>query len=118
MVNQLLHYYCFFKENYSMLDKVTTIKCPHCGAEYLPAEIFIGQALIGHPTNIIRDENNQLIHWDGKDMDCYEVYNCDYCFKDFSVTAALRFYTSTTKTNVKEAYKTVIERNNLFLDET
>ena len=31
------------------------IKCPHCGYEYVPAEIFMLGDFLGKPTDLIRD---------------------------------------------------------------
>ena len=41
--------------------KKNVIKCPHCGCEYLPAEVFYPKYLLGKPFNIIRDEEGTIL---------------------------------------------------------
>lgn len=69
------------------------ITCPHCGREYLPAEIYIPTAFFGHPEDIDRFENGEIEVYDGAPMNLVEEYNCDYCGEDFIVTADVRFKT-------------------------
>ena len=66
------------------------IKCPHCGCEYMVAEIFTSEFL-GHPGKVIRDENGVILGYDGTDVDLSESYICDRCDKEFKVDASLSF---------------------------
>lgn len=69
------------------------IKCPHCGCEYLAAEIFYPQEFFGSPDPILRNDNGHIVGFQGSDMNLEEQYTCDKCGKDFSVTAAVNFKT-------------------------
>ena len=46
------------------------IKCPHCGREYLPVEIFYPTSFFGKPTNVYRDEQGKIENISGDDMYC------------------------------------------------
>lgn len=67
------------------------ITCPHCGREYLPAEIFVTSSFLGNPTDIDRDENGKIISFNGKTMDLNEKYICDSCNKEFKITTKISF---------------------------
>lgn len=76
--------------------KSANFKCPHCGAQYLPGEIFIPGALIGHPEDVVRDSFGKLLYEDyqiGKEPDMIERYICDYCDKPFIVEATITYKT-------------------------
>lgn len=62
---------------------ITKIVCPKCGREYLPAEIFFPDNLLGRPTDIIRDDAGKIIFFSGTTMDLTEEFTCDCgcCFK-------------------------------------
>ena len=38
------------------------IKCPHCGYEMIPAEIFYPDSLLGTPKTIVRDALGKIIY--------------------------------------------------------
>jgi hypothetical protein len=71
--------------------KLDVVECPHCGAEYLPCEIFIPKAFFGKYKNIIRDENNKIEEVIGYAENLEEIYNCDYCKQTFKVTAKVNY---------------------------
>jgi hypothetical protein len=74
----------------------STIKCPFCQSTYLPGEIFMPTALVGQPTDVVRDSFGKLLYHDyesGKAPDYKETYICDYCNKLFVVEAELSFKT-------------------------
>lgn len=71
--------------------KEILITCPHCGAEYLPAEIFIPKVFFGSPEDIDKDYAGKLEAYDGKAMDLKENYVCDFCNKEFEVLADVKF---------------------------
>lgn len=54
------------------------IVCPQCGAQYLPAEIFIPDSVFGHPKEIEKDCYGKIVYYNGE-MDTREKYKCDYC---------------------------------------
>lgn len=93
------------------------IKCPHCGAEYLPAEIFLPDSFLGKPNTIQRDSENHIESFFGNDMDLKEEYRCDYCNKKFTVTANVKFNTASESKYIEEEYKTKLSKASLFLDE-
>ena len=76
------------------MAKKTTIRCPHCGYEYLPAELYYPEEFIGHPYDIIRDEAGNILGFNGKDMNTIENYCCDKCGKSFSIDASITFRTT------------------------
>lgn len=76
------------------MAKKTTIRCPQCNAEYLPAEIYFPDTFLGEPYNIIKDENNNILGFSGDDMITTETYVCDNCGKKFSVDASVTFRTT------------------------
>lgn len=76
------------------LTKTPTIKCPHCGCEYLPGEIFMPGSLIGQPEEVIRDSFGKIIYEDyieSKKPDFVEHYICDSCEKPFVVEATVTY---------------------------
>lgn len=74
-------------------SKINTIKCPCCGYEYLPAEIFLPDYILGKPTDISRTVDGKVQYINGKSSDLTERYICDKCNKPFKVTANLFFKT-------------------------
>jgi len=76
------------------MAKKTTIRCPHCNAEYLPAEIYYPNSLLGKPFNIIKDNDGNILGYNGDDMDTVETFICNKCEKQFSVDASITFRTS------------------------
>lgn len=77
-------------------NELIVITCPHCGAEYLPAEIYYPNELLGKPKHIERDSNNKIITFDGHTMNNKEAYICDFCSKKFFVEANISFETKNT----------------------
>ena len=76
--------------------KSPIIRCPHCGAEYIPGEIFIPGAMLGRPEDIVRDSMGRLLYEDyepGKEPDMIEKYICDYCDKPFIIEATITYKT-------------------------
>lgn len=76
------------------MSKKTTIRCPHCNYEYLPAEIYYPKTFLGYPTNIIRDESGNVLGFDGSDMVTDDTYCCDRCGGSFNVDASITFRTT------------------------
>ena len=69
------------------------IRCPHCGYEYLPNEIFYPDELLGDAFNVIRDENGKIIFHEGNNMNLEEEYVCDWCNKTFKVKMQVKLIT-------------------------
>lgn len=93
------------------------IKCPHCGAEYLPAEIYMPDSLLGKPFDIYKDDNGSIKTFFGEDMDLTESYRCDFCNKKFTVNATIKFNTVSADKYSNNEYKTKLTKPSLFLDE-
>ncbi len=75
--------------------KTPVIRCPHCGAEYLPGEIYMPGSLIGQPTEVVRDSLGKVIYedYDDKAPDMIEHFICEYCEKPFVVEATVSYKT-------------------------
>ena len=76
--------------------KTPVIKCPHCGAEYLPSEIYMPGSLIGHPSDIVKDSLGRILYEDyleNKEPDMIEHFICDTCEKPFVIEATVTYRT-------------------------
>ena len=93
------------------------IICPHCGAEYLPCELYLPNSFLGHPSEIQKDSDGKIINIFGKDMDLNEFYRCDYCNKKFTVSAKIKFIVDSNTKDFDNQYKTKLTKPGLFLDE-
>jgi len=100
-------------------EKFETIKCPTCGAEYLPVEIFIPDAVFGRPVHIERDATtHKILSVVGPSQNGRESYVCDYCNVPFSVNLKMQFNTkSETKFNFDSDYVTKLKKESIFLNE-
>lgn len=76
------------------MAKKTTIKCPYCGCEYLPCEIYYPNEFLGRSENVYKDENGEILGFSGTDMNTVETFYCDKCKKEFTVDASITFKTS------------------------
>lgn len=92
------------------------IKCPHCGAEYLPNEIFIEGGLLGDAHNILKTSLGQVISFKGNYLDLNETYVCDYCNKPFIIVGKVSFETF-AKQEFEEDYVKEIYENRVELQE-
>ena len=93
------------------------IRCPHCGAEYLPAEIFYPNAFLGRPKNIEKDLSGKILNYMGLNMKPTETYECDFCNRKFTVNANVKFFADSKSKDFKSTYKTKIQKPNLFMKE-
>ena len=100
--------------------KDAIIKCPFCGAEYLPAEIYIPESFIGKPECIDKSHLTKKIEsYFGKSMDLVERYKCDNCDTMFKIVARVQFTTMVEKDlDFKKPYSTKLNIKKLNLDET
>ena len=80
-----------------MNELTPKIKCPHCGAEYLPTEIYIPTDFLPKCKDVTRDEQGVLVAGHVNNMNLHEEYTCDYCGHRFSVDAEVKFVTSATE---------------------
>ena len=75
------------------MNDIEIIKCPICGREYLPVEIFVPNAFFGEPDVVKRDTEGNIIGYIGKGPDTTEKYVCDTCNKPFKVSTSIKFIT-------------------------
>ena len=74
--------------------KWVVIRCPHCGYEYVPAEIFMPGELVGNPETVIRDALGKVIYqeYDDEEMPAQiEHYVWDNCGKPFIVEPVITY---------------------------
>lgn len=93
------------------------IVCPHCGAEYTPAEIYIPSSLIKDPGYISRDDNNKILETENPALDSTETFVCDFCNREFVIEASINFSTYDSKEHYYEDYSTKLNKTKLFLNE-
>lgn len=91
------------------------IKCPECGAEYLPAEIFYPDEFLGTPKNIEKDIIGNIMYFGGRDMNLTETYRCDYCKRKLTVEANVSFSVHTEGFNSNNTTK--FKKPALFMKE-
>lgn len=98
--------------------KFDIIYCPNCGAEYLPAEIYLPNELLGKPSYITKDFEGKLIEFTGSSMNTREIYICDKCDTKFRVTARFNFKSEAIdKESFNKDHETKIPKKfNLFED--
>lgn len=95
------------------MAKKTSIRCPHCNCEYLPAEIYFPDQLLGHPSEIIKDESGNILGYQGSDMNTVEQYCCDKCDHLFSIDAVVTFKTTAVNDifEVDDDFKDIANKN-------
>ena len=75
-----------------MSFKVNMISCPHCGAQYHPSEIYMPNAFLGKPDDLVKDALGKVIYEDYlEEPNFVEHYTCDVCEKQFAVTASVTY---------------------------
>ena len=84
--------------------KEVVITCPFCGAEYLPAEVYVPSAFFGKPEDIDKSLSGKIEAYDGTGLELKEKYTCDFCGKDFEVFADIKFKTQNIE---QKAFDTV-----------
>lgn len=67
------------------------IKCPVCGYEYFPSEIFIPKSFFGNPGEIVRDAAGKIKFWLGDDMDLNEEFTCECCNTPLTIKSNISF---------------------------
>ena len=102
------------------LNNIAIIRCPVCGCEYLPSEIYIPSRFFGNPNHVERLDNGKIDFFDGEGMDLEEEYICDHYGACFDVKAVVNFKTSSKlKKQFSEEYSTkrFPDRISLFEEE-
>ena len=79
----------------NIVHKSAIIKCPHCSAEYLPGEIYMPNAIIGQPDEVVKDSLGKIIYEDyyteDREPTMTESFTCEYCNKPFVITATVSY---------------------------
>ena len=79
----------------NIVHKTAIIKCPHCGAEYLPGEIYMPNSIIGQPDEIVKDSLGKIIYEDystpEREPNLIESFTCEYCNKPFVIEATVSY---------------------------
>lgn len=77
--------------------KTSIIRCPHCGAEYLPGEIYMPNSLTGQPSEIVKDSFGKILYEDYytemREPDMVEHFTCEHCEKPFVIEATVTYRT-------------------------
>lgn len=81
-----------------MKQQLILINCPNCGAEYLPAELFLPFNYFNKPFFIEKDENGKIIHQIDGELNLQETYICDHCNKKFEIDSKIFFETKILET--------------------
>ena len=98
-------------------EKRLIIKCPHCGQEYLPAEIFIPSEFMGKPEGIIKEDKGNIEFYSGNNMNLDEEYICDKCGKKFFIQTDISFKTIKENDDFNDEYSVLIYEDRITLDE-
>ena len=100
------------------MKNLTIIKCPKCGMEYLPAELFVPAAFFGTPDIIKRDTEGHIIDYLGSGLDTKELYTCDSCNTAFNIECSISFNTTVNEeANFQEEYVTPVSKARFTIDE-
>lgn len=103
----------------SNVNKDFFIECPHCGRQYLPAEIYYPDEFFGNPHDVDRYQNLKIESYMGKSMKLDEDYECDNCLKKFRVTAKISFKVDAlSKYDMSKAYVTKLFDDKITLSES
>ena len=98
------------------------IKCPVCGQEYLPAELFLPSDFLGKPTDIVKTNSGKIDFYLGEKPSYETEYICDNCSTTFKVKAKVIFDTSVKEESFDTDYVSKLKSNvlgsevNLFDD--
>ena len=92
------------------------IRCPMCGYEYLPGEIFLPNEFLGQPNDSVSDHTGKIIGFDGVKMNDTEQYTCDDCGCEFTVAATTKFQTYRIHPD-ETSYTTPLQVDSLFMEE-
>lgn len=88
------------------------IRCPVCGQEYLPAELFLPSDLLGNPKDIVKRNDGKIDFYLGEKPTYETEYVCDNCCSHFKVKAKLFFETTTNdEDNFDAEYESKLKVN-------
>ena len=67
------------------------IRCPYCGAEYAPSEIFYPSDFLPDVSGVVKDSDGRIVAYEGSLMGLSEEYECDSCGHVFKAMADVSF---------------------------
>lgn len=70
-----------------MITEKQIIRCPFCGAEYVPSEIYYPDDFLPDVSDLTKDAGGKIIACASKPMNLEEEYVCDYCGHAFTAVA-------------------------------
>lgn len=74
------------------LQQKNYIRCPHCGMQYVPAQIMHPSSLLSRPKNVIRDPLGKILYVEyDHQADFQDTYICDSCNREFITTVNMTF---------------------------
>lgn len=102
------------------MKDLVTIKCPVCGQNYLPSEVFIPESFFGKQKDITRNASGEIEFYLGDDPDYNEEFVCESCLSKLKIHANLIFNVEVDNgEDFDEDYSTQINKpKKIKLDET
>ncbi len=102
------------------MKDLTVIKCPVCGTNYLPSEVFYPESFFGKQQDITRNASGEIEFYLGDDPDYNEEFVCESCLSKLKIHANLIFNIEVDNgENFDEDYSTPINKpKKIKLDET
>lgn len=98
---------------------INYIICPYCKAEYHISEIFYPTDIVSTPKELIKTEDGKIDYIIDDDKCLDTTYYCDYCNKQFKVTADISFKVSRVEPKeFEEESSFKIYPNRVMLDES
>ena len=93
------------------MKDIPIIKCPVCGRNMLPSEVFLPNSFFGKQSDITRNNSGEIEFYLGDDMDLDEEYVCDSCLSKLKIHANLSFDVEVAaEENYDEDYITPINK--------
>lgn len=90
------------------MKELVVVKCPICGQEYLPSEIFMPESVFGKQYDITKDESGCIKFYLGDDPDYEEIYVCDSCGSKLKINMKMTF--DVEQIDNEEDYETKINK--------
>ena len=79
------------------------IKCPVCGAEYLPEEIFYPDSVFNKNLKVVRDEEGKIVFFNkNESFNLEEEFECEHCGTLFRVKGDTKFKVEALKEEIFE----------------
>mgnify|MGYP006988847762 CR=1 FL=1 len=99
---------------------LVVVKCPVCGTNYLPSEIFMPDSFFGKQRDITRNASGEIEFYLGDDPDYEEEFVCESCLTKLKIRANLNFNVEVNNgEDFDEDYSTPINKpKKIKLDET